>query len=322
MQYNKKMLKENKNGFSLIEIIIVVAILSVLAATVVSGFIAFNKNSTLKNNSEEFVSVVKLAQNQAMSSENYSRYGIHIDKDSSPNKYVLFQGDTYNEEATTNQTYNLDNSMEFGDDGLNQVVFERLTGFPDQSGSVSLQIRNEPSKSKTIDITNSGETSSGPLVGGGNFDAERKKDYRHVRFSYTDYVDTGMNPDSIILVFDPNGPNETTKTIMIDFSNMIGEEFQYEGVTNVGLNDTEELRITTQGLSDENASMTIFNVYRDPRYNDKALDIYISGGCIIAGVPLPVLQYNDGGEVNIIRYSENGEPIISDCYYISDFVQI
>lgn len=260
---------KNNAGFSLIEIIIVIAILSVLATVVVFDFVSFSKNSDLNNASQEFVGILKLAQNKALSSDNYDQYGVYINTGVSPNQYVLFKGSSYASKTGVVQTYSVKSTTEFYGISLgggNEIVFDRITGATDEMGSVSIRAKTDTSKNKTIYVVSSGAVSFSAPLDSGVLDASRVKDYRHIQFTYNQSIDT--TSENIVLTFD----NSQTVTVPINLY-LVGGQLQWQGTTSVsGANQIVE--INTHMLNGPN---TIFSIHRDRRYNTKILKVAISG---------------------------------------------
>src|SRR3989344_3019949 len=101
-------------GFSLIEVIVVIAILTVLITAPIIAFYSIQKKSDLDNGAQEFASILKLAQNKTLSSENNIQYGVYLDISVSPNKYILFQGSSYVlRNISYDQIYFLPQAIEF-----------------------------------------------------------------------------------------------------------------------------------------------------------------------------------------------------------------
>lgn len=258
--------KKNK-GFTLVEILVVVAILSFLAVIVLSDFFSFKKKSDLNNNVQEFVSVLKLAQNKTLSSENYYKYGVYINTGVTPNQYSLFAGDSYATKISgSEKIYYLQDTLEFYGISLgggNEIVFNKLNGAVEQSGSVVIRVKTDTSKNKTVYIAGSGAISLNAI--GGSLDDSRVKDYRHLHIDYSRTINTAS--ENIVLTFD----NSVTQTIPIN-SYLVGGQIEWQGTTAVG-GSNQIVRIITHNL---NNGGTIFSVTRDGR-NNKILKITLSG---------------------------------------------
>ena len=165
MQSEKWLIMKNNTGFTLVELIIVIAILSILSAITVQGFFSLSKISNLDNNVQEFASVLRLAQNESLLSENSSQYGVYINT-GLPNQYVLFKGASYTlRDVSADQVYSL---------------------------------QAEGSYKKTVYIANSGTVNFSQPVAAS--DSNRLKDSRHVQFNYSRIIDAAN--ENIILTFD------------------------------------------------------------------------------------------------------------------------
>ena len=101
-------------GFTLIEVVVVLIVLTILISIPISSFYSTQKKSNLDNGTQEFVSALKLAQNRTLSSENNSQYGVYLDTLVYPHKYILFKGVSYATRDTAyDQIYYLSQSLEF-----------------------------------------------------------------------------------------------------------------------------------------------------------------------------------------------------------------
>ncbi len=295
----KKYFKNGKllTGFTLIEIIIVIAILSAIAAIVVFNFPFVKKKSDLDNSVKEFVSVLELARNKTISSEGDSRYGVHLNTAVSPNQYVLFKGESYaDRDVPADVIYCLPDTTEFYDINLgegNEIVFDRPGGGVENSGSVSERIKSDAALNKTVYIASSGLVSFNlPVTPPGS---NRVIDSRHVYFNYSRTIDT-VN-ENIILTFD----GTITKTIPIS-SNLSGGEIEWSGVFDVG-GENQALSIKTHSLN--NPDM-YFSIHRDRRYNNKSLKITISG--------------DSSG--SLAEYPADGTDANFSSAYVSGFIKI
>lgn len=257
----------NQKGFTLIEIVVVIFILIVLTAVSIPAFDLLVKSSDVDNSMQEFYTTLRLAQSKAISSEGDSQYGVYIDTSTLPNKYVIYKGASYaTRDASKDQSFWLSKTTEFSAislGGANEVVFDKLTGYAEQSGSVSVRLKTDTSNVKTVYISSIGSLG---FVAPVAITDTRVKDSRHLHFDYSRAINT--NTESIKLLFD----NSILQVIPIA-TNMSGGEIDWTGTVAVGgANQTVSVR--THRL---NSPDTQFSIHRDGRLNTKSLKITITG---------------------------------------------
>ncbi len=147
--------KKNNRGFTAIEILLVVVIMTILSTIVISTFISFRKNQSLQRDTELIVETLNQARNQTISSKNLVEYGVHFASTS----ITIFTGATYSAGASGNQVYNLNPADTIITLGLNgggsSVVFKRLTGETSQNGTVVVS-SSGLSQTKTVTIYGTG----------------------------------------------------------------------------------------------------------------------------------------------------------------------
>lgn len=280
------------SGISFIEMIIVVAILVILISITAPVFIFFQRGLEFNNNIEETINVLKIARNKTLASEGASQYGVYFDNTSSPHQYILFKGESFalrdnsfdeiNNLSDNTEVYNIDLN------GGNEIVFDRVTGSTSQPGSISLRLKTDITKTKTIYIEGSGYVKlTAPIIPS---DANRVKDSRHIHFDYNNAIDTVS--ETLTLSFE-GGVNET----IIIADNMKDSQIYWEGEVDVS-GEVQKIKIHTYNLNNPN---TLFCVHRDIRYNNKILAITISGD----------------GSGTLIEYSADGSIITSTSIYVT-----
>ncbi|MBP9691507.1 type II secretion system protein [Candidatus Woesebacteria bacterium] len=146
-------------GFTLIEMLLVMAISLILLSVSTISLTNVQQYSYLSKSLELLLSDIKLQQAKAMNgvTENgiQVKYGIYFGESS----YTLFQGDTYDPDAPTNFTVNLDGQLTFASTEFagDQIVFERgsgeISGFVD--GQDTITIANPGSPDDTVIQLNS-----------------------------------------------------------------------------------------------------------------------------------------------------------------------
>lgn len=262
------MAAKNKEGFTILEAVIVVSVLAILLAASSANFIVFKKKYDLDGSVSEVAGVLRLAHVKSLAAQQNSRYGVYFDTAASPQKYILFKGQNYAaRDIASDQIYIVAEQAEFSAvnfNGGSEVAFERMTGYALPQGTVSLRLKNDATQTKTIYILDSGAVGFEPPSSAS--DNERVKDSRHIHFDYGRVID--VNSEKIKLTFNGNVIREVPIA-----SNMTGGQFLWEGETDVG-GSAQKIKIQTHRLNNIDSQ---FSVSRDRRYNDKSLKIEISG---------------------------------------------
>jgi len=254
-----------KGGFVLTELLVIIGILVILATLVNLSFSSFQKESALKNSTEEVISSLRLAQNKTLASEETSQWGVYFS--TSTNQYVLFRGSEY---AVRNPSFdeikNLPGTVEIQEINTtgSEVVFSRISGTINRGVKISFGLKNNPAKTVSIFIEPSGNVTVGEEPQ--PQDTERIKDSRHLHLDYGRIIDTAN--EQIVLTFD----NSIVKNIVISENLKDGQIF-WEGEVDVG-GKFEKIKIHTHRLNDID---TQFCLHRDRRYNTKSLKVQISG---------------------------------------------
>lgn len=151
------MIKINR-GITLIEIIIVISIIIMISVLVLPNLTRFKKDQSLRNTTEEIVSLLSKARNNTMASLNLNNYGVHFES----SQVVLFAGSTYNSADPLNEIIMFDPLVKIpATGGINvgggsNVVFERMTGNTSNNGTIILQLSADSTRQKIITISKVG----------------------------------------------------------------------------------------------------------------------------------------------------------------------
>ena len=147
-------------GFTLIEQVLVIAIIVLLVTITLVSFSLFRQERQLEGTTAELVSTLEQARAQTLAFTGQSVYGVHVDT----NQFVLFQGGSYDAAAATNKVFLLSQDVEASawvlQGGGNDIIFDRLTGKTSQSGAITLRIKQHTSRTKTITVLTTGVVSS------------------------------------------------------------------------------------------------------------------------------------------------------------------
>jgi prepilin-type N-terminal cleavage/methylation domain-containing protein len=158
----KNYFKISKNkGISLLEILIVIAIIGILSAIIIPNLSRFQRQQALKNTTEDVVSLLNEARNNTISSKNSTTYGVYFLSD----KAILFPGSSYTD-SILNKQIDFDSSVwipETGGINLNgggdEIVFDRITGESANYGTITIQLISNPTTQKVISINQVGVVS-------------------------------------------------------------------------------------------------------------------------------------------------------------------
>ncbi len=146
-------------AFTLIEMMIVVAIIIIISAVVITNLSSLRKQQSLKNTTEDIVTLLNEARLKTISSQNSTNYSVHFET----NKAVLFTGRIYNQSDITNEQMLFDSYVEIhSPSGINlngggsNVAFERISGETSQNGTIVVSLISDASKQKMITISQTG----------------------------------------------------------------------------------------------------------------------------------------------------------------------
>lgn len=121
----------SKQGFTLIEFLLVIVLLSILAAITIPMNLRFFKLQAVSDTSTELVDVLRTAQLFALAQRHDSAYGVKL----LDSNFILFEGASYDTRVTSE-----DVSIPFSGaatiSGFDEVVFEQGTGMPDFVGAI------------------------------------------------------------------------------------------------------------------------------------------------------------------------------------------
>jgi prepilin-type N-terminal cleavage/methylation domain-containing protein len=149
-----KMKRKNK-GFTLVEILIAIALMALISTVVIFSFSKVNSMGALDKGSAEIVSTLNEARSLTLSSKDSSSYGVRFGE----SEVVLFRG-VYNPSSSENILIPLNSLIRISGVSLvgggSEVLFERLSGRVETSGSVTVSLVNDPSQSKIINIHETG----------------------------------------------------------------------------------------------------------------------------------------------------------------------
>ncbi len=124
-------------GFTLMELIVVIAMMAVIASMVFLSFFRFGEGQVLKSDVSTVASFFEEAKISTQASKDASRYGVLFSEEG----VILFKGESYNTSLEIkNHTFH--RSVRMSDinltEGRNEIVFKRLSGEADNEGEIIL----------------------------------------------------------------------------------------------------------------------------------------------------------------------------------------
>ena len=153
-------MKNNQSGFTLVELVLVMAIGSILFGFLTFNLIGQQKTVSVNGVSDALVSDLSSQQNKAMLGTgitNGNSYGIYFKSD----KYILFKGTTYSAIDSGNFTVPIDSGFSISNITFtnNTIVFSARTGEVNgfSNGHNAVTMRDlQGTKTKTITVNRYG----------------------------------------------------------------------------------------------------------------------------------------------------------------------
>lgn len=145
-----------KRGFTLIELLIVLTLMSIIAILVLPPFMDFRSRQLLDSQSDLLSAVLYQARSHTLASKNNLVYGVRVETD----RITIFTGESFVMGAESNEVINLDPAVTLANISLNpdpnDIIFEHLTGEALSTGSLRLELANDNTQFKMININQNG----------------------------------------------------------------------------------------------------------------------------------------------------------------------
>ncbi len=115
---------KKSNGFSLMELIIVMGIIAIVSVVSFSAYNAFKASSSTDMVATEIVDLLRYTQTNSEAAKEDSSWGLKIKSEN----VVIFSGESY---AERNKNFDrvVRLSSKISIDGIDEVIFKKLTGF-------------------------------------------------------------------------------------------------------------------------------------------------------------------------------------------------
>lgn len=146
-------MKKGLLGFTLVELLIVIAIFAVLAGIAVVGFQNYARYQNFDQEIAAVQATIADTKVKARSSENGEAHGIKV----TANTLTVFSGATYSAIDPDNEVYTFDaiTLTPTFTGGTDEIIFANLTGLPSATGTV-LMTGVYYSATRTVEVTGTG----------------------------------------------------------------------------------------------------------------------------------------------------------------------
>ncbi len=149
-----------KTGITIIELLIVLAVLGLIFLTVIPQFSKLKEDEVLQSSVGDILSSISKAQSETLASASSSNYGVHFQS----GEIVIFKGTAYSSGNSNNETINISSpasisNVTFGgvSSTSGDMYFNKHYGTPSTTGTVTV---STASFSKVITISATGVASS------------------------------------------------------------------------------------------------------------------------------------------------------------------
>lgn len=129
---------KKSEGYTFVELIVVIAILGILMAIIIPSFAGFRQSSALNGDTMNLITLINRARLLSVADKGDVQYGIHLEA----GKVVLYQGSTYSSGASTNESYPFSSGITLSNlvinGGGSEILFAKVTGATTQAATMTL----------------------------------------------------------------------------------------------------------------------------------------------------------------------------------------
>ena len=153
----------NSSAFTLLELIIVVAILAVIGALSANYLTSYQKDLNLNKDSNQIVNYLEEARSKSLAKENDKAWGVHFVNPASGNDFFeLYSTDTDYSGGTVSETIYLSSGVVFSSPSTGNntdIQFSKLLAVVANTTSVTI-VSQTSNNTKTITVNTEGRVSS------------------------------------------------------------------------------------------------------------------------------------------------------------------
>jgi len=157
MNERKKMtVREKTKGVTILEIILVLAVLMIVSTLTLQGLSSYRYSQALSSETTQVLSFLNKARTETLSSKEDQGYGVRINGD----RIILFPGLVFSSSTPGNEEHILNSSIEISNLSLAggglDIIFERLTGESQNYGTFRLILQSDPLQYRIISVKQTG----------------------------------------------------------------------------------------------------------------------------------------------------------------------
>ena len=134
-----------KRGITIIELLVVLAVLGIIISVVTPQFSKIRENQVLKSGVQDILSSLNKARSQTLASLNSLNYGVRFEAD----KIIIFKGAGFSPGVSDNEIIDIITPASITNVALGctppfpcDIYFNRLSGSPSTTGTVTISTTN------------------------------------------------------------------------------------------------------------------------------------------------------------------------------------
>ena len=147
-----------KNGFSFIEILVVVAVVLLLALVAFTSLSSLHERNLLRDASNTLVFHLEESKARSVAGTGGEPHGLYFAED----YYVQFIGSEYDALEPSNVVHQLDPAITLTIDileGEDEIIFSRITGRSSSEASFTIELQNNPDEERVVLVGAGGDIS-------------------------------------------------------------------------------------------------------------------------------------------------------------------
>jgi len=152
-----------RNGFTLIETIIVLGVLVVISVVMISSLFSRRGRTDLDNTARQIAALLREAQGRSVAGESGMSWGVHFENATTSRPFYALFRNIYGT-STRAGLYTLPLTVGFSTSTIaagssTDVVFGKVSGFPSASTKIGVFLVSDLRQSSTITVATSGSVS-------------------------------------------------------------------------------------------------------------------------------------------------------------------